>query len=125
MLHGFEDITAELTPDELALVPLFVKGFGDKLGEENAVTSKQIIRSLEKRRINAIQSGEDAMPVTVTGPRIRKIVNHIRMHGLVRNLVATSRGYFIETDPSKIAKYKQSLKARAKAINAVADSFQI
>lgn len=108
MLSGFEDITAELTPDELALVPLFVKGFGDKLGEDRAITAAQITSKMK-----------------VPGPRVRKIVNYIRLKGMVRNLVATSKGYFIETDPSKIARYKQSLKARAQAINAVADSFEI
>ena len=60
----------------------------------------------------------------MTGPRIRKIVHYIRVQHLVRNLMASSKGYYIETDRSKILEYKESLRRREAAIKAVRDSFE-
>jgi hypothetical protein len=111
MLPGFEDITADLTQEELDLVPVFVKGFSDKIGEAKAITAFEICKALRDRKIS--------------GARVRKIVNYIRMNKLVHNLVASSKGYYIETDPAKLAEYRRSLKLRARAINAVADSYEI
>lgn len=114
MIHGFEDITAVLSKDELELVPLFVHGFQWRIGAVNAITSPEIITNLWSKKA-----------IRVTGARVRKIVNYIRMKGLVANLIATSEGYYVENDPVKLKEYVGSLKARAKAINAVADSYLI
>ena len=58
------------------------------------------------------------------GARIRKVINHIRIKGLVQNLVANSKGYYIETDVQSIENYKQSLRDRIASIQAVLNSFE-
>ena len=113
MLNGFEEETGPMTTEEISLVPLFVKGFEKRIGAANAVTATQIGFKLR------------GLGYHVHGARVRKIVNHIRMKGIVKNLVATSVGYYIENDPEKIREYVNSLRARASAIMAVADTYNI
>lgn len=104
MIEGFEDITQDITKQELKLVPVFVKGFSGKIGRHCAVTSTYIIKHFKKQGIK------------ITGSRVRKIINYIRMHDLVKRLVATSRGYYVENDPVKYKKYITSLEQRSYAI---------
>jgi len=113
MINGFEEETAPLTEDELAMVPKFINGFRNKIGEGNAVTSTTIIDKMEQ------------LGYKMSGPRVRKIINHIRVNKLMQNLVATSRGYYIENDPEKVMAYVAGLKARADAIMAVANSYDL
>lgn len=109
MITGFEKETAPLNDVELELVPIFVRGLSSKIGEVNAVKSHTIIKGLKK------------LGYDVNGARVRKIINYIRINGLVSNLVATSKGYYIENDRKKVEEYVTSLRHRASAINAVAD----
>lgn len=111
MLTGFEDITYELTPKEVELVNGFVKGFKNKVGAKNAITSTQIIKLYKAK-------GEN-----LTGARVRKIVNFIRTNKLIINLIATSKGYYIENDPEKLEKYKESLQQRVNEITRVLNSY--
>jgi hypothetical protein len=113
MIEGFEDITFDLTDHEKnVLVPLFIKGFQKKIGRKNAVTARQISKALK-----------DNFSHKVDGPRIRKIVNFIRMNWLVPGLVATSQGYYIETDKEEVSKYVRSLTGRIEAIKAIRQKF--
>lgn len=112
MIPGWDIETAPLTDAEKNLVPVFVDGLRRKVGKANAVTTRQIIARL----------GPNVKP-RLTGARVRKIIHHIRTRRLVVNLVATSEGYYIETDPAKIREYIDSLKARAGAILDVANSY--
>lgn len=109
MIPDFEAETEELTKYEMTLVPLFVRGLRDKQGKENTVSSSQIIERMAKHKLNPA--------------RVRKIINYIRVKGLVKNLVACAKGYYIETDVEKIRKYVKGLRARAAAILAVANSY--
>jgi hypothetical protein len=111
MLNGFEDITYNLTETEKKLVDGFVKSFEKRIGKKNAITSTRIIQAYKDIGIN------------MTGPRIRKIINYIRINGLVKNLIATSEGYYIETDPEKIKEYKESLLQRCREIKRIADTY--
>ena len=111
MINGFEEETSPLTEEEMKLVPKFVNSFNSKIGESMAINSAEIEY---KFRI---------LGVKITGPRIRKIVNYIRLNRLVKNLIATSKGYYIEDNPEKLKKYVESLRQRASAIQAVADSY--
>lgn len=110
-INGFEDITYELTEKEMSYVEGFVDSFKKRIGKEKAITSTRIIEAYRK-------IGEK-----MTGPRIRKIVNYIRINGLVKNLIATSKGYYIETDPEEIAKYKESLLQRCREIQRIANTY--
>lgn len=109
MINGFDEETKPLTEDELALVPLFVRSLSTKIGKENAITNTEIRKRLKDK---GIEVGSDPA-------RIRKIINHIRLNKLVKNLLAGSNGYWVETDPERIEEYKMSLMQRATAILAI------
>lgn len=53
------------------------------------------------------------------GPRIRKIVNHLRRSGMVPCLIATSQGYKVATSRGEVLEYLHSLEGRISAIAAV------
>ncbi len=108
MINGFEEETKPLTEEEEKLVPLFVDGLKTKIGKENAITNAEIKRRLGDK---GIEVGDPA--------RIRKIINHIRLNKLVKNVIASSVGYWVENDPEKIEAYKTSLLQRATAILAI------
>ena len=70
MLRGYENITYELTEEELKYVDPIVKGLSARIGKENAVTNKTI---------------QDSMGLT--SPRVHKIINYIRINNLFLVLV--------------------------------------
>ena len=111
MINGFEE-TKPLTTTEFSMLPLFVKGLSTKIGEANAITNDQMIKALA------------AKSFYLTPARVRKIINHIRVKKLLKNLVATSNGYYIENDTEKLNTYIESLRQRADAILAVANSYK-
>jgi predicted secreted Zn-dependent protease len=113
MLNGFEEQTASLTPEELLIADYIASRIRGNIGENMAVTSSKIITAVRKQYNSKFD-----------GPRLRKVINYIRMTGMVKNLIATSKGYYIETDPDKINQYVESLMQRAKAIIAVAKQYQ-
>lgn len=110
MIPGFEKETAQLTSTEKRMIPHITKYLLDKKGEKKAITGYQISQYL-----NDSWAAEK-----FSGARIRKLINYIRMNNIIKCLVATSSGYYIESDPEKIQIYITSLRARANAINAVA-----
>lgn len=111
MINGFEKETHSLTEKELQLVPLFVAGLITKIGKENAITNPAMVKAMEAR---GHKIGE---------PRVRQIIHYIRVYGLVNNLVGTSRGYYVENDPEKLAVYVESLNQRIRSLEEVRDSF--
>tara|TARA_R100001244_G_scaffold116602_1_gene86709 strand:- start:3109 stop:3480 length:372 start_codon:yes stop_codon:yes gene_type:complete len=98
MIKGFETITADLSNDELSLVPVVVKGLITKQGKDMAITSTKICKA-----------------INITGPRLRKIINHIRIKNLLPALCSTSNGYFVATNIYEMQDYIISLKQRIKA----------
>ena len=108
MIQGFEDYTHQLTKhEEGVLLPLLISGLKTKRGKEKAVTSTQIIKALTGRGHK------------LTGARVRKLVNFIRLNGLIINLISTSKGYYIATKPQELEDYINSLKQREEAIRAI------
>ena len=113
MIEGFEDHTQPLTDYERdILLPVIVKGLNRKVGENNSITSKEIIRRLS------------GLGYKISGARLRKIVNHIRIKGLIKCLMASSKGYWIESDAQKVMDYILSLEQRAESIQNVAESLK-
>lgn len=98
MIKGFEEITQELNEEELNLVPTVVKGLMTKQGKAKAVTSTVICKALN-----------------INGPRLRKIINHIRINNLLPALCSSSTGYYVATNMEEINDYIISLKQRIKA----------
>lgn len=112
MIKGFETETEELTEYEsTVLLPLIVKGLSVKIGQKNAVTNGKMRTKLQEKGYE------------VTDPRIRKIINYIRMNKLITNLLATSKGYYVSNDAKEIEDYKQSLISRANAILNIVKSY--
>jgi hypothetical protein len=113
MLSGFSIETKPLTELEQQLLPVVVRGLSKKLGASNAVTNKAICEGLLK-----------TYKIDVSEARIRKLINHIRMHNLVPGLVANGCGYFISNNPDEVKNYIQSLYGREQAIKAVREKTQ-
>jgi hypothetical protein len=109
-IKNFEEHTHDLTSTEMEIiVPAIIKGLNTKIGKENAITNKQMVEGLY-----AVKR------VRTTGPRIRKMINHIRLSGKIERLVATSKGYYISNDPEELKDYVESLHQRAESIAALA-----
>lgn len=111
MVTGFEEITVELSEEEIELAYKVAIGFSFRKGKEKAITNSEIVKSMK------------AKGYKVNDTRIRKIIQYIRVNYLVRNLVASSKGYYVETDPREIAKYKQSLRERIQSMEITLRSF--
>ena len=108
MIKGFNSETAPLTEyEESVILPIVLRGLRNKVGKANAVTNRTIVQ-----RLNV--AGH-----TTTAPRIRKIINHIRMTDLLPGLIATSGGYFLATSEAELLDYEQSLLGREDAIKQV------
>ena len=105
MIHGFDEETAPLSEKERGLLPYVTKLLEHCSGRKNAVTSKDIAFYLSRT------PGEK-----VEGPRIRKMINHIRQNGLVSCLIATSHGYYVAETEKELLDYEESLEGRATAI---------
>jgi len=112
MLTGFEDVTYKLSDYEKKLVQPMVRGLQTKIGEKNAITNKEMVKKMKEAGYK------------ISAPRIRKLIHHIRKEKLVLNLIATSKGYYISTDPKEIENYKKSLKQRIESIQVTLDSFE-
>lgn len=111
MINGFEEETGTLTDEEVKLIPLFIQGLVNRYSDD-PVTGAEITNRLLDRK-----------GIYVTGARVRKIINHIRINRLLVNLIASSRGYYIERDEAKLKAYVESLVQRASAIMNVAKSY--
>jgi len=108
MITNFEKITEELTIDEQKIVNILVKRFREKQGRQNEITNKKIVAALWNH-----------YQIKTTEPRIRKIINFIRIRSLLPGLIATSSGYYLTANPKELETYIQSLKDREEAIRAV------
>lgn len=113
MLKGFEDFTAELSDYEReTLLPLFIQSFTPRVGRSKAVTNKEIVAALKKKGYK------------ISDARVRKIINHIRTHDLVKGLIATSDGYYVSHDITEVADYCDSLAGRENEIHRVRESME-
>lgn len=112
MITNFEEITEELTDEELKLVPNIVKHLKTKIGKENAITSKQVVAAYK------------ANGKKMSGPRWRKIIHHIRVKNLVPLLISTSKGYYISHDKDEIESYIKSLSERINSITEIKNAME-
>ena len=97
MIQGFSEQTKPLTPYENEVIlPLILQGFHSKVGKGYKVDNA----------------------------RLRKIINHIRVNGMVIGLIATSEGYYIAETRKELEVYLKSLEGREGAIHAVRKSLE-
>ena len=105
---NFEEYTSELSPDEIAAAEIITARLKSNVGKKMARTNKRIADVMKEH-----------YGIKLSGARMRKIINWIRIKGLVPNLIATSQGYYVSQDKEEIEKYIYSLRQRARAILAV------
>jgi len=115
MINGFENYTEKLNEYEsLELLPEIKKILSVRIGENKAILSYDIKYLL-------ITSGYE----NITTPRIRKIINHIRINGLIVNLIAGKKGYWIEENADKRRQYVISIHQRASAMFGILKNIEI
>lgn len=108
MIQGFDTQTEPLNEYERdTLLPVICRGLMTKVGEKMAITNTAITKAMK------------GAGYQLTEARLRKIINHIRINGLVKWLIATSKGYYIATSPEEVRQYIGSLQGREQAIRAV------
>lgn len=104
MIALFEEITYELTEyEETTLLPIVVRGLKNKHGKENAITNKKICEALS------------GLGYKVNGPRLRKIIHHIRVEQLIVGLCCNSKGYYVTDSLEELNKYVESLAQRIRS----------
>ena len=111
MLETFEQQTKPLDEYESGtLLPIMVKCLSRHVGKSAVITNTKM-----RERLSLF--GYD-----VGGARIRKLINHIRLHGLVECLIATGRGYYVTRSVAELEKYIKSLRGRVEAIQAIIEA---
>ena len=113
MINGFQTQTEPLTDYERdTLLPVICRGLANKFGEAMAITNTAITKAMR------------GAGYQLTEARLRKIINHIRIHGMIRWLIATSKGYYVATSRQEMEDYIGSLRGREDAIRAVRESME-
>ena len=113
MIQGFQTQTEPLTEYERnTLLPVICRGLSNKVGEARAITNTAITKAMR------------GAGYQLTEARLRKIINHIRTTGMVKWLIATSKGYYIATSVDEMRQYIESLRGREDAIRAVRESME-
>ena len=108
MVQGFENITNELSAEELVVVPYMVKAFGN-YKKANPIKSAELIL-----KMNAWMK-KYGLTWTMTDVKLRKIVNYIRVQSIAP-ICANSDGYFIATTEEELQIQIDSLRQRANSI---------
>lgn len=111
MITGFERETHKLTDYECEMIRPMINGLLQHIGKDNAVTSTQMIAGMKTHGFK------------INPPRVRKLINFIRVTNRLKNVIATSHGYYISTKQTEIDNYKKSLDERISAIQALRNSF--
>ena len=115
MIIGFEDYTHELTDFEMKNVfPIIVKGLQNRRGKKNAVSNKYICQTLNDKKMFGNYK--------LTGSRVRKIINHIRMTGTIIALCSCQKGYFIANTKDELYDYIDGLSQRIDSQQRVHDA---
>lgn len=113
MITGFETETNPLREDEHRMATEISYVLMNHVGEESNITSTKLISHL-----NLNFKGN------VDGARLRKLINYIRTSGMVKNLLATSKGYYVEPNIEKVQKYINGLRHRGESILAVSSAME-
>lgn len=111
MITNFEDVTYELTDNEIQILPILIKGFKNYT-EKNPIKEPDIVARFNERN-----------NLKLSGVRLRKLVNYIRSNSLLP-LIATNRGYYVSYNRDVIQSQIKSLTQRANSINNCADGLQ-
>lgn len=114
MITGFEKETEPLNEEETRLAHMVAICLESRLGEELALKNGQLSDLVGQ-----------FYGVNIPEGKMRKIINHIRRHQLVKNLLASSKGYWVARDRDEVLRYVRSLYERISAIKKVAESYEV
>lgn len=113
MIDGFFDETKSLTEyEEQTLLPVMVKCLQRHIGIDTAISNRAMCEALDKKGYS------------INEKRIRKVINYIRVNGLVDCLVACSKGYYVASTRSEVQCHISSLQGREEAIRAVRNALE-
>lgn len=104
---GFEQHTTDLTFDDRRTVGALVTIVKECIGKDKALTNKKLRMKL------------GTLGHHTKDTKIRKLIHHIRVSGLVKQVVASSVGYYIATSKGEFLEYIESLNQRARSIDEV------
>lgn len=113
MIQGFDKQTEPLNDyEQNILLPVIVRGLETKIGQGKAITNAAITKAMRRAKYQLDEA------------RVRKIINHIRINGMIKCLIATSKGYYIATSREEMENYIESLRGREDAIRVVRESME-
>lgn len=113
MIQGFDKQTAPLNDYERGtLLPLIIRGLSTKVGAGRVISGTTIVRKMRE------------CGYKLDGPRLRKIINHIRTSDIIPGLVSNAQGYFVATTASEIDECIVSLQGRVDATQAIIRALQ-
>jgi hypothetical protein len=108
MITNFEDITENLTEEDLKIVKILVAGLS-KRTKDNPLKGPEIVKIVNNNK------DKYGIKTSFSNVRLRKCCNYIRTNGLLP-IIATSRGYYVSEDKGEILKQIESLEQRANSI---------
>lgn len=102
MIEGFKDYTAPLDEEEEQFIEPTARLLELAIGPEKAICNKTL------QKLTGFKD-------TGSGPRMRKIVRHIRISGIVKNVCANGKGDYIAQTDDDFHRYAKSLEGRIRA----------
>lgn len=113
MIRGFDKQTAPLSEyEEKTLLPVLVRGLQVKVGADKVVAGSAIVRGMKQYGFK------------IDGPRLRKIINHIRTNDLIPGLVSNAQGYYVATSADEIDECIESIQGRIASQQAIVEALQ-
>jgi len=104
-MKNFEELTHELNDDEKRIAVLLCQLFREKPGKKNTFKNHDLRQWLEKEHFEPI-----------SGPRLRKVIQFIRLNGMLIGLIASHSGYWLTEDPEELRSWIESMQERENAV---------
>jgi hypothetical protein len=112
MITNFEDLTHELSFEELAMIS-DVSNIITQFSKSNPIKCRDLVNRI---KIHLASNGID---VRFDEVRLRKLINHMRANSILP-IIATSKGYFVSYNHDDVCSQIQSLVERANSIEGCA-----
>lgn len=113
MIKGFETYTEPLSDkDRKEVAPELAKILSWRVGKTMAITNTELRAMMRSRGYH------------ISDAKIRALINHIRVKGMVERLIASSLGYYVAATAGELADYCDSLREREAAIREVRQALE-
>lgn len=117
MVENFEEYTKPMSEDDFKLMEVVKRGLLPRR-KINPILSKEIMAAVNPRL------AEYGVKSKLSEARLRKIVNHLRVHSLLC-VMGNTKGYYVSDDPEEIASNIRSLHDRSRGIMAAAKGLEV